>query len=60
MKNDTVAISWVKGGVYERFKLGVSQDCMNIVAVRFIQNVYCQQALLENNPSTNEISICLL
>ena len=34
-------------------KLGVSQDCMKIVAVRFTQNVFCQQSnLLENNPST--------
>ena len=34
-------------------KLGVSQDCMKIVAVRFTQNVFRQQStLLENNPST--------
>lgn len=39
-------------------KLGVSKDCIKIVAVRFTQDVLCQQSnLLENNPSTNEISI---
>ena len=58
MKNERDAISWLRQVFKGGLKLGVSQDCMKIVAVRFTQNVFCPQSnILENNPSTYEISI---
>ena len=58
MKNERDAISWLREVFKGGLKLGVSQDCMKIVAVRFTQNVFCPQSnILENTPSTYEISI---